>query len=351
MVDRFPLAMREQLTIFAHSTRPDLSTTTDQPTTQDQPATPNPSATHDQAAKPDQPSTPRIDLHYQPDWVRADILPALADVEVLVMNSKTNVDRELLDAAPQLKLLCRAGVGMDHFDLSLLKERGIKVVNTPGANAKPVGEQAVGMLLSLLHHIHEADAEVRNFQWLREQNRGTELGGRTVGIIGFGNTGSHFAHCLSGFGCRILAYDKYKTGYAPQGVEEVELETLFEHCDVLSLHIPLTAETHGWVNEAFFDRFRQPIWFLNLARGPIAPLTGLIKSLDKGQVIAAGLDVLENEKLGKLSEAERERLENLFSRKTVIFTPHIGGWSHESLERINNWLVREILAHFKNNYQ
>lgn len=294
---------------------------------------------------------PEIDLQYEPDWVRSDILPALADVEVLVMNSKTKVDRELLDAAPQLKLLGRAGVGMDHFDLPLLAERGIRVVNTPGANARPVGEQAVGMLLSMLHHIPEANAEVRQYEWLREQNRGTELGGRTVGIIGFGNTGGHFARCLSGFGCRILAYDKYKTDYAPEGVEEVELEVIFQQCDVLSLHIPLTEETKDWIDEDFFDRFQHPIWFLNLARGPITPLAGLIKALDKGQVRAAALDVLENEKFGRLNEAQHQRLENLFLRKQLIFTPHIGGWSHESLERINNWLVREILDHLKHKVQ
>ena len=309
MVDRFPQAMRDQLVL------------------------------------------PEIDLRYEPNWVRADILPALAEVEVLVMNSKTNVDRELLDAAPKLRLLCRAGVGMDHFDLPLLAERGVRVVNTPGANARPVGEQAVGMLLSLLHHIPAANAEVKQFEWNRERNRGTELGGRTVGIIGFGNTGSNFARCISGFGCRILAYDKYKTGYAPEGVTESTLEDLFAECDVLSLHIPLTEETHGWVDEAFFDRFQRPIWFLNLARGPITPLGGLIAALDKGQVIAAGLDVLENEKFDRLTPAERSRLENLFARKQVIFTPHIGGWSHESLERINNWLVREIIVHLKQKVQ
>ncbi len=309
MVDRFPIAMREQLLV------------------------------------------PGIDLRYEPDWLRADILPALAEVEVLVMNSKTYVDRELLDAAPKLKFLGRAGVGMDHFDLPCLAERGVQVVNTPGANAKSVGEQAVGMLICMLHHILKADSEVRNFQWLREENRGTELGDRTVGIIGFGNTGSSFARCLSGFGCRILAYDKYKSGYAPKGVEETSLGDIFENCDVLSIHIPLTEETNEWIDESFFNRFQQPIWFLNLARGPIAPLAGLIKSLDKGQVVAAGLDVLENEELGKLSQGERRQLENLFRRNNIVFTPHIGGWTHESQNRIYNWLVREILAYLKNRYQ
>jgi D-3-phosphoglycerate dehydrogenase len=285
---------------------------------------------------------PGLELHYQPDFTREEILPAMADVEVLVMNSKTQVDRELLDVAPELRLICRAGVGMDHFDLPLLAERGIKVVNTPGANAIPVGEQAVGMLLALLHNIVRADKQVREFVWEREGNRGTELRGKTVGIIGYGHTGSQVGAMLQGFGCRVLAYDKYKTGYAPKGVEECDLDTLYKECQILSLHIPLTEETKGWINAEFLSRFAHPIVLLNLARGPIVPLEDLIQALKSGEVIAAALDVLENEKLNSLSSAEQKRLQWLFDQDRVIFTPHIGGWSHESLQRINDWLVGAI---------
>lgn len=294
---------------------------------------------------------PYFDSKYAPNWTRADILANLSDIQVLVMNSKTKVDRELLDAAPNLKLLCRAGVGMDHFDLPLLEERGVKVVNASGANARPVGEQAVGMLLSLLHNIHTAHDEVRQFQWKREANRGLELANRTVGIIGFGHTGSAFAKNLSGFGCRILAYDKYKSGYAPDYVEESELEALYLNCDVLSLHIPLTSETKGWINANFLSRFTSPLYLLNLARGPIVPLSGLIQAIEKEDVVAAALDVLENEKFDHLSGGEQRDLQGLFDSKKVVFTPHIGGWSHESLQRINDAMLQAVTLYMAEHNQ
>ncbi|HEX2900247.1 MAG TPA: NAD(P)-dependent oxidoreductase [Bacteroidia bacterium] len=281
-------------------------------------------------------------FRYEPDWTKSEVLAHLGEVDILVMNSKVNADRELLAHGPRLKMVCRAGVGMDHFDLPLLESRGIVAFNTPGANAIPVAEQAVGMLLCLMHNIARADREVHAWQWLRERNRGTELHGKTVGIIGHGNTGGALGRCLSGFGCRVLAYDKYKTGFGTQNVEEVGLEQIFESADILSLHIPLTDETNGWVDASFFSRFKKPIWFLNLSRGPIVPLSGLIDALESGNVIAAGLDVLENEKLASLSPEEKGRLESLFGMDRVVFTPHIGGWSHESLDRINDRIVEGI---------
>lgn len=288
------------------------------------------------------------ELIYLPSIDRAGILERMPGVDVLVMNSKTRVDQELLDRAPRLKLLCRAGVGMDHFDLPLLKQRGVKVVNTPGANAIPVGEQTVGMLLCLMHNVARADGQVRRFKWLREENRGTELRGKTVGLIGYGNTGSAVGQNLSGFGCRVLAYDKYKTGFGTAAIQEVSLEKIQEEADVLSLHVPLTEETEAWVNEEFLARFRKQIYLMNLARGPIVPLVGLLASLESGQVVAAGLDALENEKLDRLTAPQRQRLDSLFADDRVLFTPHIGGWSHESLDRINQWIVDAVDAFLKN---
>lgn len=288
-------------------------------------------------------------LTYAPEWDRAQVLAAMPETDILIMNSKVNADRELLDAAPRLRFLGRAGVGMDHFDLPLLAERGVRVVNTPGANALPVGEQTVGMLLSMMHRIVRADAEVRRLKWSREPNRGTELTGKTVGIIGYGATGSATARCLRGFDVRILAYDKYRKGFgadpAHAHVEEAPLERLMEEAEILSLHIPLTEETRGWVDARFLSRFRHPLWFLNLARGPIVPLSGLMEALQAGHVRAAALDVLENERLDRLSAAEQARLQALIDDGRVIFTPHIGGWSHESLQRINDRLV-EAVAQF-----
>ncbi|MFN8394746.1 MAG: NAD(P)-dependent oxidoreductase [Bacteroidia bacterium] len=283
-------------------------------------------------------------VRYEPDWTREQVLANVNEVDILVMNSKVNADQALLDAGPRLKMVCRAGVGMDHFDLPLLASRGVIAFNTPGANAIPVAEQAVGMLLSLMHRIARANAQVHNWQWLREENRGTELYGKTVGIIGHGNTGTRMSRCLSGFGCRTLAYDKYKSGFGDGMVQEASLEQIWEEADVLSLHIPLTDETLGWVNADFLARFHKPIWLLNLSRGPILPLEGLIAALEDESVIAAGLDVLENERLDKLTADQRGRLERLFQDDRVIFTPHIGGWSHESLVRINDRIVEEIAA-------
>lgn len=281
-------------------------------------------------------------VQYQPDWNRAQIIAALPGVEVLVMNSKINVDKEIIEKGPQLRMVCRAGVGMDHIDIPLLEAAGIRVMNTPGANAQPVGEQGVGMLLTLLHNISRADRQVREFRWLREENRGTELNGKTVGIIGYGNTGTAFARCASGFGCELLAYDKYKTGFGDARVREVPLETIFAKADVLTLHIPLTEETHAWVDTAFFARFAKPIYFLNLARGPIVILEDLIAAMASGKVIAAGLDVLVNEKLDRLTPAQRATYEKLFRMDRVVLTPHIGGWSHESLQRINDRILKAI---------
>lgn len=283
-------------------------------------------------------------VRYEPDWTREQVLANVREVDILVMNSKVNADRALLDAGPRLKMVCRAGVGMDHFDLPLLASKGVIAFNTPGANAIPVAEQAVGMLLSMMHRIVRANAQVHQWQWRREENRGTELYGKTVGIIGHGNTGTRMSRCLSGFGCRTLAYDKYKAGFGDEMVQESSLEEIWSDADVLSLHIPLTDETLGWVNSDFLGRFSKPIWLLNLSRGPILPLEGLVTALEAGHVVAAGLDVLENERLDRLTPEQRARLEVLFRDDRVIFTPHIGGWSHESLVRINDRIVEEVAA-------
>lgn len=288
-------------------------------------------------------------LRYEPDWNKQEVFAHLADVDILIMNSKVNADAELLAHGPRLKMICRAGVGMDHFDLPLLEEKGIEAFNTPGANAIPVAEQAIGMLLCLMHHIARADRQVHHWQWLREENRGVELFDKTVGIIGHGNTGSALSRRLSGFGCKVLAHDKYKAGFGAAHVQESSLEEIFEQADVLSLHVPLTEETESWVDAGFLRRFRKPIYLLNLARGPILPLAGLITAMEEGAVIAAGLDVLENEKLATLTGAQRASMQRLFESDRVIFTPHVGGWSHESLQRINDRIVLGVADFLQRN--
>ncbi len=279
---------------------------------------------------------------YQPNASPAEARQLCADASIVVMNSKIKADAELLSVAKHLKMVCRAGVGMDHFDLPLLASHGILAVNTPGANAISVGEQAVGMLLGMMHNIARADRQVRQFLWRREENRGVELLGKTVGVIGFGHTGSACARNLSGFGCRILAYDKYKTGYALDYVEESNLAQIQAEADVVTFHVPLNDETKDWGSREFFAAFAKPIWLLNLSRGPIVPMSGLLAGLADGNVIAAGIDVLENEHLAGLTPLQREQMETLIASERVLFTPHIGGWSNESRIRINDQIVQQI---------
>ncbi|MEM7660328.1 MAG: NAD(P)-dependent oxidoreductase [Bacteroidota bacterium] len=289
-----------------------------------------------------------VEMTYIPKAPRQQVLQELADTHVLILNSGIQVDQEVLDAAPHLQIAIRAGVGMDHFDLPALEARGVQWKNTKGGNAESVGEQTVGMMLALRHHVVRADQQVRQFQWVRAANRATEIRNKTIGLIGYGFTGQAVAQRLSGFGSKVLAYDKYRENYSDAFAEAASLEHIFEEAEILSMHVPLTNETHHWVGEEFLNRFVRPIHLLNLARGPVVHLPDLLKSLDNGQVLGAGLDVLENEKLHTLSEEQRSWYEDLFSRDNVILTPHIGGWSWESLAQINEKIVgyvKEWLKH------
>ncbi len=283
------------------------------------------------------------EIVYVPNIQRNEVLNELADTTILVLASKVKVDSHLVEYAPSLKLVLRGGVGMDHIDVDMLASKGIEAKNTIGANANAVAEHAVGMLLGLLHNISKADREVRQFKWLREKNRGWELKDRTVGIIGYGHTGSALARRLSGFSCRIIAYDKYRSFFGSNMVEEVSLNQVMDESEIISMHVPLTKETHYWIDRDFFDQLSHPILLLNLSRGPVVHLPSLLDALDDGKVLGAALDVLENEKLDKLSPEQTIWYNKLFEKNNVILTPHIGGWSVES--RIN--IYQMLLDHIK----
>lgn len=287
-------------------------------------------------------NTVPAEVMYKPTIQRDEVKKELGNTDILILASKVKVDLDLIQHAPSLKLVLRGGVGMDHIDLELLKKKGIMAKNTAGGNANAVAEQTVCMMLMLLHHVGKADKEVRQFQWLREENRGRELCKKTVGIIGYGNTGSTLARRLSGFSCRILAYDKYRAFFGSNLVEEVGLERVIKESDIISLHVPLTAETHYWINKDFFGQLPRPIILLNLARGPIVHLPSLLDALDSGIVSGAALDVLENEKMDKLTVDQRSWYENLFARDNVVLTPHIGGWSIESRRNIHQMLFDHV---------
>ena len=281
---------------------------------------------------------------YQPQITREEIKLIHTQYSGLIVRSKTPIDRDLMGEHPTIKFIGRAGAGLDNLDLEYLSQKAIQVLHASEGNRDAVGEHAIAMLLSLLRNIPKADDEVKQFTWDREGNRGEELMGKTVGIIGYGNMGQAFAKRLSGFGCTVLAYDKYKTTFSDPYCKEVDMSTIFNETNILSLHIPLTPETKMLVNKEYFARFKNKIILLNTSRGEIVSLSDLASELDNGAVRGAALDVLENEKLSTLSPLQA-RAFNLMRKKTnVLFTPHIAGWTFESHIKINVALIQKIKA-------
>ncbi len=281
-------------------------------------------------------------FEYQPTITRAELLERLAPFTGLIIRSKTTVDEPLLQHAPNLRFVGRAGAGLDLIDLEAVTKRNIRVFHAGEGNRDAVGEHAVGMLLALLANIVRADAEVRRGIWNREANRGYELGSMTVGIIGYGNNGQATARRLSGFGCRVLCYDKFRTDYGDVYAEAVSLNQLLNQADVISLHLPLTDETRQLVNDEWIEKIGKPFYLMNVARGEIVSLSALARGLESGKIRGACLDVLENEKLTKLTPEQQAGFEYLRQSDRVILTPHIAGWTHESYVRINEVLVRQL---------
>ncbi|WP_448518455.1 NAD(P)-dependent oxidoreductase [Rhodoflexus sp.] len=280
---------------------------------------------------------------YQPAITRAQLLDIIANYEVMIVRSKTVIDAELLGRATNLQILARAGAGTDQVDMAALHARNISLINAPEGNRDAVGEHAVGMLLALINKLVQADAQVRQKIWQREANRGYELMGKTVGIIGYGHMGQSFARRLSGFSCCVLAYDKYKTNFSDAYATEATLEQLQQEAEIISVHIPLTTETRGWMSTEFFNRFSHPIWLINTARGEIIPLAALREALQSGKLRGVCLDVLEQEKLDRLTAEQAADFEWLAKQTNVIFSPHVAGWTYESYERINRILVDKLV--------
>ena len=280
---------------------------------------------------------------YQPKISRPELIKALTPFAGLIIRSKTIVDDELLSQASNLRFIGRAGAGLDLIDLNATERRSIIVFHAGAGNRDAVAEHTVGMLLALLTNLLKAEREVRQGIWDREGNRGYELGSLTVGLIGYGNNGRATAQRLAGFGCHVLAYDKYLTNYGDAYAEEASMDDIMAKADVLSLHIPLTDETRLMVNDAFVDQFAKPFYFINIARGEITSLTSVVRGLENGKLRGACLDVLENEKLAKLTPEQQQVFDYLRQSDRVVLTPHVAGWTHESYVRINEVLVRQIL--------
>lgn len=279
-------------------------------------------------------------------WSRAESESRLKTAHGIVIRSRFPMDGQLLQFAPELRFIARSGAGMENIDEAYCAKRNILLFNAPEGNRNAVGEHALGMLLALMNKLHTGDRDVRKGIWDREGNRGVELDGKTVGIIGFGNNGAAFAKKLRGFDVKVLAYDKYKSGFGDDFVMEATLEAVLRKSDVLSFHIPQNAETIYFANQELFDGLGKSIYLLNLSRGKIVETAALIRALEKGVVLGAGLDVNEFEKASFESFFESEipePLKYLLHSDRVLLTPHVGGWTQESYFKLSDVLADKIL--------
>jgi len=280
-----------------------------------------------------------------------DGLPeALKGMQGIVVRSR-RIDARLMQQVEGLRFIGRVGSGVENIDTEWCRKNQVKVLNSPEGNRDGVGEACVMMLLSLMKAMVRANNQVHSGLWLREENRGTDLRGKTVGIIGYGNMGSAFADKLRGFGVRVLAHDKYRSGFERAGVHECGLERVLRESDAISLHLPLTAETHHFADRDFFLRLGNPVWFLNTSRGAVVHTEALLEAMDHGRVIAAGLDVLEFERSdlsGLDPSMEPATQRRLFGHERVLLTPHIAGVTHEGKLKMAEVLADKIIHAFPN---
>lgn len=268
----------------------------------------------------------------------------------IILRSRFSIDQTFLDKATNLKFIGRVGAGLENIDGDIAKKKGILLIAAPEGNRNAVGEHALGMLLSLFNKLNKADREVRNGQWLREENRGVELDGQIIGLIGYGNMGKSFAKKLSGFDAEVLCYD-IKPGVGDVHCKQVSLKELQERATVLSIHTPQTNETTKMISLDFIEQFKHPFWLINTARGTAVCTKDLVTALKSGKVLGAGLDVLEYEKKSFENLFSTEipaAFEYLIAAENVLLSPHVAGWTHESKERLAQTIVDKIERNFGN---
>jgi len=275
------------------------------------------------------------------DKTREEILSIIKNYEGVVLRSRIKMDEDFLSQCHNLKFIARAGSGLENIDVNAAKNKNIKCFNAAEGNRQAVAEHALGMLLSLFNNLNKSDKEVRNGIWEREGNTGVELAGKTIGIIGYGNNGSAFAEVLSGFGVRILAYDKYLEKHKYQA----SMQEIFRKADVLSLHIPLTAETTYLLDENYINRFKKAIYIINTARGKCVHTKDLVSAMKEGKVLGVCLDVLEYEKSSfenLTAEGLPKEMQYLIDSEKTILSPHIAGWTQQSNQQIAEILLQKI---------
>jgi len=289
------------------------------------------------------------DLNYQ--WTKEDIINNIHNYDGIVIRSKIKITKEIIDKASKLKFIARAGAGMENIDVTYAESKGIKCLHAPEGNCDAVAEHTLGMLLSLFNNICKANKEVREGKWLREENRGVELMGKTVGIIGYGNMGTAFAKRLQGFGVKTIVYDKYNPPLLSGNnfISKATPDEIFEESDILSLHVPLTEETQYMIDDEFISRFKKNIYIINTSRGKCLNTADLVENIKSGKVLGACLDVLEYEMVsfeGLDIKSLPEAFQYLVQSDKVILSSHIAGWTHESNEKIAKILAEKILSLF-----